>query len=257
MANSSLINCTNLSPNHSGKRTHIIDRITPHCFVGQVTVQRGLEVFLPKKKEASCNYVIGYDGKLGLCVDESNRSWCTSSRENDQRAITIECASNTVAPYEFNNAVYLKLIDLCVDICKRYNRDTLVWIYDKTKALSYVPKNNEMQITVHRWFANKSCPGDWLFNRLNDLTKIVNERLKPVTKKIIYRVQVGAYKIKDNANKTLTKLKGLGYEAFITKGDDNLYRVQIGAYSVKSNAENMSKKLIKDGFSTIIKKVEM
>lgn len=37
--NSSLVSYTKLSPNHSGQRTHSIDRITPHCVVGQCSVE--------------------------------------------------------------------------------------------------------------------------------------------------------------------------------------------------------------------------
>ena len=177
MSNSSLVNVTSLSPNHSGKRTHAIDRITPHCFVGQVTVEKGLKVFKPTSRQASCNYVIAYDGKVGLCVDEANRSWCSSSNANDQRAVTIEVASDSTAPYAFKDAAYNKLIDLCADICKRNGKNVLLWIDNKDKALAYKPKSNEMVLTVHRWFANKSCPGDWMYARMGDLANKVTAKL--------------------------------------------------------------------------------
>lgn len=178
MGNSSLVDCTILSPNHSGKRTHAIDRLTPHCVVGQVTAERIGEIFLPTKRQASCNYGIGKDGRVCLVVDEANRSWCSSSNANDQRAITFECASDSTAPYAFNAVVYDKLVKLCVDICKRYNKDTLLWIEDKNKALAYNPKSNEMLLTVHRWFANKSCPGDWMYSRMGQLAATVTAALK-------------------------------------------------------------------------------
>ena len=92
MANSPLVSYTRLSPNHSGRRTHTIDRITPHAVVGQLGVERICDCFKDKIRQASCNYAIGADGRIGLCVDEANRSWCSSSRDNDQRAVTIECA---------------------------------------------------------------------------------------------------------------------------------------------------------------------
>ena len=108
MSNSSLVNCTVLSPNHSGKRTHKIDRITPHCVVGQLSAESIGGCFTSTSRQASCNYGIGYDGRVSLIVDEANRSWCSSSNANDQRAITIECASDKVDPYTMNNAVYSK-----------------------------------------------------------------------------------------------------------------------------------------------------
>lgn len=172
--NSTLVSHTNLSPNHSGQRTHAIDRITPHCFVGQVTAERAAEVFLPKSRQASCNYAIGKDGRVALVVEEKNRSWCSSSSANDQRAITIECASDSTEPYAFNNAVYERLIELCADICKRNGKSRLLWIEDKQKSLAYEPKAYEMVLTVHRWFANKSCPGAWMYARMGELADRVN-----------------------------------------------------------------------------------
>lgn len=230
MSNSSLVNYTKLSPNHSGKRTHTIDRITPHCVVGQVSVERLGSIFAPASRKASCNYGIGSDGRVGLYCDEANRSWCSSSNANDQRAVTIECASDTTHPYAFKEVVYNKLIDLCADICKRNGKNTLIWINDKNKALNYTPKSNEMLITVHRWFANKACPGDWLMNRMSDLVTKVNAKLSTPTPaptpttNTLYRVrkswadsksQIGAYKSLENAKKNCKE----GYSVFDNNGN--------------------------------------
>lgn len=221
--NSSLVKYTSLSPNHSGQRTHSIDRITPHCVVGQLTAE-GICACFPKGREASCNYGIGKDGKIALCVEEKNRSWCSSSAENDQRAVTIECASDSTAPYAFNTAVYNALIELCVDICKRNGKNKLLWLGDKTKTLNYAPKSGEMVLTVHRWFANKSCPGDWMYSRMGDLATTVTKRLSGVsgggsttttpTGKTLYRVrkswsdaksQIGAFSVLANAKSLVDK----------------------------------------------------
>ncbi len=175
--NSSLVNCTVKSPNHSGKRTHSIDRITPHCVVGQLSAESIGSCFTSTSRQASCNYGIGKDGRVCLIVDEANRSWCSSSNENDQRAVTIECASDTTEPYEMNDAVYNKLVALCVDICKRNGKSKLLWFGDKSKSLTYSPKSGEMVLTVHRWFANKSCPGNWLYSRLGGLAATVTSKL--------------------------------------------------------------------------------
>ena len=119
MSNSSLVSYTRWSPNNSGKRTHKIDRISPHCVVGQCSVETLGAIFAKKSKQASCQYGIGKDGRVGQYVSEANRSWCTSSNANDQRAVTIECASDTKSPYTMNSKVYATLVKLCVDICKR------------------------------------------------------------------------------------------------------------------------------------------
>ena len=177
MANSPLVSFTKLSPNHSGKRTCFISRITPHAVVGQLSVESICNCFKDRNRQASCNYAIGADCRIGLCVDEQNRSWCSSSRDNDQRAVTIECASGLTELYAMKPEVYSALVDLCVDICRRNGKKRLLWIADRDKALSYSVKSDEILLTVHRWFARKSCPGNWLFGKLVDLAQTVNSRL--------------------------------------------------------------------------------
>ena len=145
--------------------------------VGQCSVETLGNIFLPTSKQASCNYGIGADGRVGMYVEERNRSWCSSSNANDQRAVTIECASDTTEPYAFKDIVYRTLIKLCVDICKRNGKTKLLWLGDKTKTLNYNPKPDEMVLTVHRWFANKSCPGNWMYARMGDLAEKVTAQL--------------------------------------------------------------------------------
>ena len=175
--NSSLTEYVKLSPNHSGQRVRAIDRITPHCVVGQCTAEGLGDWFSRTSTQASSNYGIDRDGRVGLYVEEKNRSWCTSSNANDQKAVTIECASDTSEPYWMNEKVYAKLIELCTDICRRNGKKKLLWFADKNKSLNYSPKRDEMLITVHRWFANKSCPGNWLYARLGDLATKVTAKL--------------------------------------------------------------------------------
>ena len=175
--NSPMVAYTKLSPNHSGQRTHSIDRITPHCVVGQCTAEGLGEWFEKASTKASSNYGIDKDGRVGLYVEEKNRSWCSSSNANDQRAITIECASDTAEPYAFRDVVYQTLIKLCTDICQRNGKKKLLWLADKDKTLGYEPAADEMVLTVHRWFANKSCPGNWMYARMGDLAAKVTAAL--------------------------------------------------------------------------------
>ena len=176
-SNSSLVAYTLLSPNHSGLRTEQIDRISPHCVVGQCTAEGLGDWFHKSSTKASSNYGIDKNGRIGLYVEEKNRSWCTSSNANDQRAVTIECASDKEEPYAMHQVVYDRLVDLCEDICRRNGKKKLLWFGDKDKSLNYEPKDDEMLITVHRWFANKSCPGNWLYARLGDLAAKVTTQL--------------------------------------------------------------------------------
>ncbi len=231
--NSKMVAYTKLSPNHSGQRTHSIDRITPHCVVGQCTAEGLGDWFAKSSTQASSNYGIDKNGRVGLYVEEKNRSWCSSSNANDQRAVTIECASDTKEPYWMNDKVYASLIKLCVDICKRNGKKKLLWFANKDKTLNYAPKSDEMVLTVHRWFANKSCPGDWLYSRLGDLATKVTAELSgttsgggtaPTTQ--MYRVrkswsdaksQIGAYKVLDNAKKKADE--NAGYKVFDASGN--------------------------------------
>lgn len=174
MSNSSLVSCTIWSPNCSIPRNHAIDRITPHCVVGQCTVEALGNLFANPGREASSNYGIGADGRVGLYVDEANRAWTSSSPYNDNRAVTIECASDTYHPYAMNEIVFERLVELCADICKRNGKNKLLWLGHD----NYEPKSNEMLLTVHRWYASTICPGDWLMGRMAELANRVTEKLR-------------------------------------------------------------------------------
>lgn len=182
MSNSSLISYTKISPNKNSPRNHAIDRISIHCVVGQCTVERIGEIFAPSSREASSNYGIGLDGRIGMYVEEKDRSWCTSSGANDHRAVTIEVASDTTHPYAVKEAAFTALLDLCTDICKRNGKRRLLWFGDKDKTLSYTPKDDEMILTVHRWFANKACPGEYLYSRHGEIAAEVTKRLAEAEK---------------------------------------------------------------------------
>lgn len=180
--NSPLATYKNLTKNCSnGRGGRSLERITPHCIVGQWTARQGADYFATTDRQSSPNYVIGKTGDVALSVEEKNRSWCTSSKDNDDRAITIECASDATHPYAMTSAVYETLIALCADICKRYGKTKLLWFDDKDKALNYKPASDELILTVHRWFANKACPGDWLYDRLGDVAAKVTALLGKAT----------------------------------------------------------------------------
>lgn len=175
--NSPLVSYTKISPNRTPNRNHAIDTITIHCVVGQCSVETLGNVFAPTSRQASSNYGIGADGRVGMYVEEKDRSWCSSSASNDNRAVTIEVASDTTHPYKVNDKAYAALIELVADICKRNGIKELKWKADK----SLIGKVDQQNMTVHRWFANKSCPGDYLYNLHGDIAKKVNAKLGVVT----------------------------------------------------------------------------
>ena len=253
MSNSPLVKYTKISPNSSNPRNHVIDTITIHCVVGQLSVETIGNIFAPSSRQASCNYGIGSDGRIGMYCEEKNRSWCTSSASNDHRAITIEVASDTSHPYAVNDKAYKALIELVADICKRNNIKELKWKGDKS-LISQVDKQN---MSVHRWFANKSCPGDYLYNLHGKIAEEVNKRLNPIIEtpnigsKVLYRVQTGAFSNRANADALEAKIKKAGFDTYMVKVG-NLYKVQVGAFGVKANADAMAIKLKAAGFDTFI-----
>ena len=217
MSNSPLVSYTKLSPNHSGARTKKIDTITPHCVVGHLSLATLGNVFASPSRQASSNYGIDDSGRIGMYVAEGNRSWCSSSAANDQRAVTIEIASDTTTPYAITNKAMDGLIKLSADICKRNGIPKLLWKADKT-LIGQVDKQN---ITVHRWFANKSCPGDYIYNRLGEVADEVNKILIP--KPEIALPTKPPYKVRVKAD-SLNYRKGPGTNFPITgtlrKGDE-------------------------------------
>jgi hypothetical protein len=178
MSNSSLVTYTRISPNRTSPRNHKIDTITIHCFVGQVTAKSGCNssrfINYNNRSGASCNYVVGYDGSIGLCVEEKDRSWCTSNKANDHRAITIEVACEPVHPYKVTDKAMKALIMLCADICKRNNINKLVWSTNKANRVNHLGGCN---LTVHRDYAAKACPGEYLYSNHSYIANEVNKLL--------------------------------------------------------------------------------
>lgn len=202
MANSGLVDYVKLSPNCTKPRNHTIDRITIHHMSGDLSVETCGAIFEPTSRQASSNYGIGSDGRVGMYVEECNRSWCSSSRDNDHRAITIEVANDGGSPdWHVSDKALAKLIDLCVDICKRNGISKLNYTGDTSGNL-----------TMHKWFANTDCPGKYLGSKFTYIAEEVNKKLSP---QVLYKVQVGAYRYKDNAEELMKKLKSAGYDAFI------------------------------------------
>lgn len=197
MSNSSLVSHTKISPNKTSPRNHKIDTITIHCMAGNLTVEACGNMFAKVSRRASSNYGIDSDGRIAMYVEEKDRSWCSSNKANDHRAVTIEVANDGGAEtgWHISNKAYNALIALLVDICKRNNIKQLLWKADK----SLIGKVDKQNMTVHRWFAAKACPGDYLYNLHGQIAKEVNEILgvveKPnseVVSKLPYKVKITA-----------------------------------------------------------------
>lgn len=174
MSNSPLVSYTKISPNKTSPRNKKIDTITIHCVVGQCSVETLGNIFAPTSRQASSNYGVGVDGRIGMYVEEKDRSWCSSNAANDHRAITIEVASDTTEPYAVNDKAFAALIDLVTDVCQRNGIKKLVWSTNKEDRVNH---KNGCNMTVHRDYANKSCPGTYLYERHGQIADEVNKRL--------------------------------------------------------------------------------
>lgn len=242
--NSSLVNHTNLSKNYNSRNGKAIKKITIHHMAGNLSVETCGRVF--QNRAASSNYGVGTDGRVGMYVEEKNRAWTSSSSENDYQAVTIEVANDGGAPnWHVSDKALQKTIDLVVDICKRNGITKLIYTGDKTGNL-----------TRHNMFVATTCPGPYLQSKFPYIAEEVNKRLKgetssSTTSDILYKVQVGAYSIKANADKQSKKLKTAGYNTYIVKVD-NLYKVQVGAFSIKANADKLASELKSKGYSVFV-----
>jgi len=216
VSNSPFAVFTRISPNSNNPRNHVIDTITIHHMAGNQTIESLGAAFADPQRQGSSNYGIGSDGRIGMYVEEKNRSWCSSSRENDHRAITIEVANDSREPdWHVSDAAMESLIALCVDICQRNGIEALNFTGDKSGNL-----------TMHKWFAATQCPGPYLESKFPYIAEEVNRRLwtaredtqpqQPVAGDTLYCVQLGAYRVRGNAEAQLERVRAAGFkDAFI------------------------------------------
>ena len=176
MGYSSLVEYVKISPNKTSPRNHKIDTITIHCMAGNLTIETCANVFAPTSRQASSNYGVGTDGRIGCYVDENDRSWCSSNKANDMRAITIEVANDGGANtgWHVSGVAMNSLIKLVADVCKRNNIKKLVWSDNRDDRINH---RNGCNMTVHRDFKNKSCPGDYLMSKMSYIADEVNKLL--------------------------------------------------------------------------------
>lgn len=170
MSNSSLISYTKLSPNCTKMTNKVNKKITIHHMAGNLSLETCGNVF-QGSRQASSNYGIDSEGRIGLYVNECDRAWTSSSRANDEQAITIEVANCGGAPdWKVSDKAYNSLINLCVDICQR----------NGIKALEYTG-DTKGNLTRHNMFAATTCPGPYLQGKFSDIAIEVNKRLNVQT----------------------------------------------------------------------------
>lgn len=280
MSNSSLVSYTKLSPNCDHPRNHAIDKITIHHMAGDLSVETCGNLFANPNREASANYGIGSDGRVGLYVDEGDRAWASASPSNDNRAVNIEVANDaTGGDWPVSNAAYSKLIDLCVDICQR----------NGIKALNYTG-DADGNLTEHRMFVATACPGPYLHDRMGRIAAEVNSRLSAqpaksvdeVAREVIrgewgngsdrrQRLEAAGYDydaVQNRVNELLNSKEETERPAEPTPAEpvepapepeqpstDKLYRVQVGAFANRENAEKMLQRLKDAGFEGFIREV--
>lgn len=247
MSNSSLVNYTKISPNSNNPRKDVIKKITIHHMAGNLTIEQCGELFAKSSRQASANYGIGTDGRVGMYVEECNRAWTSGNADNDNQAVTIEVANDGGADtnWHVSDTALAKLIDLCVDICKRNDIPKLNFTGNATGNL-----------TMHCYFQATACPGPYLKSKFSYIADEVNKKLKAEaatgsTETLLYRVQVGAYSVKSNADAMLARVKAAGFDTYMVQ-INGLYKIQVGAYSIRANADAMLAKVKAAGFDAFI-----
>lgn len=263
---SSLVTYTKISPNTYGKRANKVCRFTIHHAAGNIKMNELGNLFAQKSRKACSNYGIGTDGTTACFLEEEYAAMCSSSRANDNMAITVEVANDSKEPdWHVSDKAIQSLINLCVDVCKRYNKKKLLWFGNKSESLSYKVKEDEMIVTVHNWFANTTCPGPYLQSKIPIIVEEVNKRIgnnsvsteqKFVSNENVesmYCVQVGAFEQKSNATAMLNRLKKDGFDGFV-KEVGKFYKVQVGAFRLKSNADLLVTRLKRAGYNAFTTK---
>lgn len=260
MSNSKLVNYTKISPNSNNPRNHKIDTITIHHMAGNLSIESCGAGFADPKRQASSNYGVGTDGRIGMYVEEANRSWCSSSRENDHRAITIEVANDGGAPnWHVSDKALEATIKLCVDICQRNGIKKLNFTGDKSGNL-----------TMHKWFAATACPGPYLESKFPYIASEVNRRLsegknasasanttttqKPASGQAggsLWCVQIGAYTHKKTAEARARSAEGYGFEFSVVQVG-GLFKVQSKGYADKAEATALMAKVKKADFTCFL-----
>lgn len=249
MSNSPLVSYTKISPNKTSPRNAKIDTITIHHMAGNLSVETCGNVFASTSRGASSNYGIGSDGRIGMYVEEADRSWGTGSGANDNRAITIEVANDGGAPdWHVSDPAIKSLINLCADICIRNGIKRLIWKGDK----SLVGQPDKQNMTIHQWFQATACPGPYLLSMHSYIAEEVNKILaknstvsESNSSSTIYRVQVGAFSVKSNAENMLKKLKDAGFEGFIVTVElDNNAPAPAPAPASKKSVDEIAREVI-------------
>ena len=245
MSNSTLVNYTKISPNSTNPRQDSIRKITIHHMAGNMSVESCGELFANPNRQASANYGIDSSGRVGMYVEECNRAWTSGNADNDNQAVTIEVANDGGAEtnWHVSDTALAKLIDLCVDICRRNN----------IPSLNFTGNANG-NLTMHCYFQATACPGPYLKSKFAYIADEVNKRLKAADTSgsgNTYKVQVGAYSVKSNADAMLAKVKAAGFDTYMVQAD-GMYKIQVGAYNLKSNAEAMQTTLKLNGFDAFI-----
>ena len=249
MSNSTLVDFVRISPNSTNPRNHKIDTIIIHHMAGNLTVESCGAGFADPARQASSNYAIGTDGRVGMYVEEANRSWCSSNREVDHRGISIEVANDSRAPdWHVSDKALAKLIDLCEDICRRNGIPRLNFTGDKTGNL-----------VMHKYYAATECPGPYLGSKFPYIADQVNARLgvsaapekptTPVPSTKTWRVQVGAYSSAAGAERQRKQLDAAGFDVYVVVVDNSLWRVQVGNCAERVEAERIREQLIAKGYT--------
>lgn len=192
MSNSPLVDYVLISPHRNSPRNDKIRKITIHHMAGNLSVEECGRLFQTRK--ASSNYGIDSKGRVGMYVEEKDRSWCSASPWNDHQAITIEVADDT-PDWHVSDIALAKLIDLCVDICVRNGIKELIYTGD-----------TDGNLTRHNMFCATICPAPYLQSKFPWIASEVNRRLRG---EMLVRLKIG-FASRGDIKTFIVMLDGMG-----------------------------------------------
>lgn len=255
MSNSGLVNYTRISPNRTSPRRNRIDRITIHHMAGNLSVETCGSVFAPTSRQASSNYGIGSDGRIGMYVEERDRAWTSGSGANDHRAVTIEVADDVIGNgWHSSDAAMKSLVNLCADICRR----------NGISVLRYTGDTNG-NLTLHKWFQATDCPGAFLESKMpwiaNEVNKILSggTYVPPVASESVISGKISV----DGSWGNGTTMKAQTVYGTVTDGivsnqpsgnKQYLPNVYVGSWQFKSSGYSAGSSLIRAIQSDLMKK---
>ena len=185
------------------------------------------------RAQVSAHYVCEA-GRVACIVNEGDSAWHCGNGYWNRHSIGIEARPE----------------------CRPGDVDTVVELI----ATIYKHLGRVVPVVGHKDITPTACPGRY-YPLISDIQRraeamyrgetVTPTPSKPAVTDDLYRVQIGAFRNRDNAVKMLSQLSSKQFKGSLAY-DSGLYRVQVGAFKSLDNASNLLRDVKGKGFSAII-----